>query len=136
MKDANSTEFDKRTKFPVISLLEEQRSVKAKGATMRLGAYECVLGKGTNARQAYGKSKVSERHRHRYEFNNKYRAVLEKNGVVFSGIYPKKDLVEIIELKGHPWFMACQSHPEFKSKPDKAHPIFRDFIRASIKARG
>lgn len=136
MKDANSTEFDKRTKFPVISLLEEQRSVKVKGATMRLGAYECVLGKGTNARQAYGKSKVSERHRHRYEFNNKYRAVLEKNGVVFSGIYPKKDLVEIIELKGHPWFMACQSHPEFKSKPDKAHPIFRDFIRASIKARG
>lgn len=133
MKDANSTEFDKKTKYPVISLLEEQKHIKDMGATMRLGSYECALKKDTRARHAYKKARVMERHRHRYEFNNKYRAALEKNGMVFSGIYPRKDLVEIIELKGHPWFVACQFHPEFKSKPDKAHPLFSDFIRASLK---
>lgn len=133
MTGANSTEFDKRTKFPVISLLEEQKGVKNKGATMRLGAYECILKKGTKAHQAYRKSKVSERHRHRYEFNNKYRALLEKNGIILSGIYPKKNLVEMVELKDHPWFVACQAHPEFKSKPDKAHPLFRDFISSALE---
>ncbi len=133
MKSANSTEFDKRTRFPVISLLEEQKHVKVKGATMRLGAYECALKKSTKAYQAYKKNKIYERHRHRYEFNNKYRATFEQKGIVFSGIYPKKDLVEIVELKDHPWFMACQFHPEFKSKPDKAHPLFREFIKAALK---
>jgi CTP synthase len=133
MKDANSTEFNKKTKHPVISLLEEQKHVKDMGATMRLGDYECALKKGTKAHSAYKNTKIHERHRHRYEFNNKYRAALEKKGMVFSGMYAKEDLVEIVELKDHPWFVACQFHPEFKSKPDKAHPLFSAFIKASIK---
>ncbi len=135
MKGANSTEFDKKTKYPIISLLEEQKHIKDMGATMRLGKYECAIKKGTKAHQAYKKTRVCERHRHRYEFNNKYRDALEKKGVVFSGIYQKKDLVEIIELKDHPWFVACQFHPEFKSKPDKAHPLFIDFIKAALKKK-
>ncbi|MGD9014804.1 MAG: CTP synthase [Candidatus Omnitrophota bacterium] len=129
---ANSTEFNKTTKHPVISLLEEQKEVKVKGATMRLGIYECKLKKGTKAFSAYKKEKIFERHRHRYEFNNGYREAMEKKGMVFSGINPKQNLVEIIELKNHPWFVVCQFHPEFKSKPDKAHPLFRDFIKNSI----
>jgi CTP synthase len=133
MKGANSTEFSRKTKYPVISLLEEQRNVKIKGATMRLGAYDCALKKGTKTREAYKNDKISERHRHRYEFNNKYRGIMEKCGMIFSGVYPKNNLVEIIELKNHPWFVACQFHPEFKSKPDKAHPLFRDFIKAALK---
>lgn len=133
MKGANSTEFDRRTKFPVISLLEEQKHVKAKGATMRLGVYECVLKKGTKAHSIYRKNKIYERHRHRYEFNNKYKDILEKKGIIFSGIYPKKDLVEIIELKTHPFFVAVQFHPEFKSKPDRPHPLFREFIKAALE---
>ncbi len=99
---------------------------------MRLGAYECILKKGTKTHKVYKKEKVHERHRHRYEFNNRYRKIMEKKGMIFSGFYKKKNLVEIIELKNHPWFVACQFHPEFKSKPDKAHPLFREFIRASI----
>ena len=129
---ANSTEFNKKTNYPVISLLEEQKKIKDMGATMRLGAYECKLKKGTKAYNAYKKEKISERHRHRYEFNNKYKENMEKKGMVFSGFYPKGNLVEIIELKNHSWFLACQFHPEFKSKPEKAHPLFRDFIAASI----
>ncbi len=132
LKTANSTEFNKNTKFPVISLLEEQRKVKIKGATMRLGAYECNIKRGTCAYEAYKKDLIFERHRHRYEFNNEYREIMEKNGMIFSGVNPKGKLVEIIELKGHPWFVACQFHPEFKSKPNKAHPLFRDFIKASL----
>jgi CTP synthase len=135
MKNANSTEFDKRTRFPVISLLEEQKSVKLKGASMRLGAYECLLKKGSKAHQAYKKAKVFERHRHRYEFNNKYRSALETSGIIFSGLYSKKDLVEIIEVKDHPWFVACQFHPEFKSKPDRAHPLFKEFVGAALKTK-
>lgn len=135
LKQANSTEFDKDTKYPVIALLEEQRKVKIKGASMRLGAYECRLKKGTLAQRAYKKDKIYERHRHRYEFNNEFRKVFEKRGVIFSGIYPKGNLVEIIELRDHPWFVACQFHPEFKSKPDKAHPLFEDFIKASLRIR-
>ncbi|MCQ9208275.1 MAG: CTP synthase [Omnitrophica bacterium] len=133
LKRANSTEFDKNTKYPVISLLEEQKKVKEKGATMRLGAYRCKLKKASLAYSAYKKEEIFERHRHRYEFVNDYRAVMEKKGMLFSGINPAKSLVEIIELKGHPWFVACQFHPEFKSKPDKVHPLFREFIRASIE---
>lgn len=134
LKGANSTEFVKNTKYPVISLLEEQKKVKVKGATMRLGAYLCRLKKPSLAHLAYMKEKIYERHRHRYEFNNNYREIMEKKGMVFSGIYPRKNLVEIIELKEHPWFVACQFHPEFKSKPDRAHPLFREFIRVSNNA--
>ncbi len=128
---ANSTEFNSKAKEPVISLLEEQKKVAAKGATMRLGAYECQVKKDTKAYKAYKKEKVFERHRHRYEFTNKYRELMEKKGLIFSGFYKKANLVEIIELKGHPWFVAVQFHPEFKSKPDKAHPLFREFIKAA-----
>lgn len=135
MKKANSTEFDKRTRFPVISLLEEQKHVKDMGASMRLGAYDCALKKGTRAQHAYKKNRISERHRHRYEFNNQYKAAFEKKGLIFSGIHTKKDLVEIVEIKNHPWFVACQSHPEFKSKPDRAHPLFRDFVKAALKVK-
>jgi len=133
MKGANSTEFDRHTRFPVISLLEEQKHVKAKGATMRLGIYECVLKKGTKAHSIYRKNKIYERHRHRYEFNNKYMDIMEKKGIIFSGIYPKKDLVEIIELETHPFFVAVQFHPEFKSKPNRPHPLFREFIKAALE---
>ncbi len=133
LKKANSTEFYNKTPYPVISLLEEQRGVKAKGATMRLGKYSCRLKKDTNSMKVYGKKVISERHRHRYEFNNKYRNILEKNGLIVAGTYPAGDLIEIIELKKHPWYLACQFHPEFKSKPDAAHPLFKSFIRAALK---
>lgn len=132
LKRANSTEFIKYAREPIISLLEEQRKVKEMGATMRLGEYPCRILKGTNGYQAYRSPLVYERHRHRYEFNNRYRKLFIKNGMIFSGIYPKKNLVEILELKGHPWFVGVQFHPEFQSKPDKAHPLFREFIKASM----
>jgi len=127
-----STEFDKETKDPVISLLDEQKDVKAMGATMRLGAYPCHVHKETLTYQAYRKEVVSERHRHRYEFNNQYREPFEKHGMIFSGIYYPKGLVEIIELTNHPWFVACQFHPEFQSKPERAHPLFKNFIKAAL----
>jgi CTP synthase len=132
LKNANSTEFNKGTKYPVISLLEEQKKIQEKGATMRLGAYECRIKKGTKAYEAYKKERISERHRHRYEFNNSYREIMQKKGMEFCGIYPKKDLIEIIELKNHPWFVACQFHPEFQSKPQTPHPLFRNFIKAAV----
>ncbi len=131
LKGANSTEF-KKTKNPVISLLEEQASISDLGGTMRLGAYPCKIKRNTLAFNVYGKNLIQERHRHRYEFNNKYRKIFEQKGMVFSGIYPKKNLVEIIELKGHPYFIAVQFHPEFTSKPDKAHPLFKEFIKAAL----
>lgn len=133
LKEANSTEFKPKTKYPVISLLEEQRNLKDLGGTMRLGAYPCRIKKNTLAFQVYGRSFIQERHRHRYEFNNKYRKMLEKKGMIFSGIYPKGNLVEIVEMKNHPYFIAVQFHPEFKSKPDKAHPLFREFIKSALK---
>jgi CTP synthase len=133
---ANSTEFKPKAKYPLISLLEEQRKVKNLGGTMRLGAYPCKIKRNSLALRIYGKQLISERHRHRYEFNNKYRKLLSKRGLVFSGIYPKENLVEIIELKGHPYFIAVQFHPEFKSKPDKAHPLFRDFIKSALERQG
>lgn len=135
LKGANSTEFDNKTRYPVVSLLKEQRRVKDMGGTMRLGAYPCIVKKGTKVFSAYRKEKIWERHRHRYEFNNKYRDIMAQNGLVFSGVSPDGKLVEMIELSGHPWFIACQFHPEFKSKPDKAHPLFREFIRASLKCK-
>ena len=132
LKGANSTEFKAKAKYPVISLLEEQKKIKDLGGTMRLGSYPCKIKKGTLAAKAYGRTNIEERHRHRYEFNNKYKKLLEKKGMVFSGIYSKKNLVEIVELKNHPYFIGVQFHPEFKSKPDSPHPLFREFIRAAL----
>jgi len=132
LKKAHSTEFEKNTKNPVISLLEEQRNIKDLGATMRLGSCPCKIIKKSKSFMAYKKDNISERHRHRYEFNNKYKSQMIKKGLVFSGINVQQKLVEIIELKDHPWFVACQFHPEFKSKPDKCHPLFRDFVKAAL----
>jgi len=130
----NSTEFDKDTPYPVIDLLPNQREVKDKGGTMRLGLYPCQLVPGTHAADAYNTPLVYERHRHRFEFNNKYREVLSKAGLVASGISPDGKLVEIVELAGHPWMVGTQFHPEFTSRPNRAHPLFRDFIGAAKKA--
>jgi len=134
LASANSTEF-KQTKYPVISLLEEQKKFKDLGGTMRLGAYPCKIRKNSLAFKVYEKGLIHERHRHRYEFNNQYKNLFEKKGISFSGIYPQKELVEIIELKNHPYFIAVQFHPEFKSKPDKAHPLFREFIKAALSSK-
>jgi len=133
LKEAHSTEFDKNTPYPVIDLMPEQKEVDAKGGTMRLGAYRCVLKEGTKAKEIYKKSEIYERHRHRYEFNPEYRPILEKKGLVVSGVYEERNLAEIIELPNHRWFIACQFHPEFKSKPLNPHPLFVDFVKASIK---
>ena len=130
---ANSTEFDKKTRYPVIDLMESQRAIKIKGGTMRLGAYDCDLQVGTKTFAAYRRKKISERHRHRYEVNNRYRKKLEDNGLVFSGVNKDLGVVEAIEIKDHPWFVAGQFHPELKSRVNRAHPLFREFIRASIK---
>lgn len=133
IKNANSTEFARYTKEPIVSLLEEQRKVKNMGGSMRLGAYPCKVLRGTKTFLAYGRKPVIyERHRHRFEFNNRYRKAFIKKGMVFSGVYSKKNLVEILELKDHPWFIGVQFHPEFQSKPDRAHPLFREFIKASM----
>ncbi|UJS16311.1 MAG: CTP synthase [Candidatus Jettenia sp.] len=132
LSGANSTEFDINTVHPVISLLEEQRKVSSKGGTMRLGAQPCVLQVNTKAFQAYGRRDISERHRHRYEFNNTYKEIFLSKGMIFSGHSPNEQLVEIIELKDHPWFVCVQFHPEFKSKPTSPHPLFKEFIRAAI----
>ncbi len=132
LKTANSTEFDKNTKDPVISLLAEQHQVTNMGATMRLGAYPCKLVKESKSFAAYKKEDISERHRHRYEFNNEYREVLSAKGLVIAGMNVERDLVEVVEVKGHRWFVGCQFHPEFQSKPDKPHPLFRDFVAAAL----
>jgi CTP synthase len=134
MKTAHSSEF-KRTRYNVIHIMPEQLKVTNKGGTMRLGAYPCVVQKGTKAWEAYKKRKVSERHRHRYEVNNKFRDVLQEHGMVFSGISPDGNLVEMIEIKNHPWFVGCQFHPELKSRATDAHPLFREFIAAAVKYR-
>lgn len=133
LKDANSSEFNPKTKYPVIDLLPEQKKINEKGGTMRLGLYPCKLKKGSLAYKAYKREIVYERHRHRYELNNKYREELKKAGLLVTGIFEQKNLAEIIEIKDHPWFVAVQFHPEFKSRPDRPHPLFKDFISASIK---
>jgi CTP synthase len=133
LSGANSSEFDPNTPHPVIDLMPAQRTVDHKGGTMRLGAYPCEIRPGTLAYQAYQTSTTSERHRHRYELNNQYRDHLSRAGLVISGIYPKEQLAEIIELSGHPWFLATQFHPEFRSRPRMPHPIFREFIRAALR---
>jgi CTP synthase len=132
---ANSLEFDEKTSHPVVTLMEGQKDVTDKGGTMRLGAYACHLKEGTKARELYGLERISERHRHRFEFNNAYRAQYEAAGMVFSGVNDELGLVEMIELNNHPHFVGCQFHPEFKSKPFQPHPLFAGFISAAIRAR-
>ncbi len=138
LSDATSREFVKPklgVRNFVIDIMDEQKGVKDKGGTMRLGSYLCHLKKGTTAQKVYNANSVQERHRHRFEFNNKYRGLFEKEGMVFSGLYKEKDLVEIIELKDHPWFIAVQFHPEFKSQPLSPHPLFKSFVEASIRSK-
>ena len=131
---ANSTEVNLFTRYHVIDLLPEQKDVSDKGGTMRLGVYPCQLAPGTLARDAYGESIVFERHRHRFEFNNDFREALTAAGLRLSGLSPDGRLVEIAELAGHPWMLGTQFHPEFKSRPNRPHPLFRDFVGA-VKAR-
>jgi CTP synthase len=135
LKGANSTEFEATPAHPVIDFLPEQRNVTDKGATMRLGAYPCVLKPGTLAAAAYGATEISERHRHRYEVNNTYREAIESNGLVIAGLSPDQRLVEMIELRDHPYYVGCQFHPEFKSRPKVPAPLFKSFIAAALRAR-
>ncbi|MGH2389660.1 MAG: glutamine amidotransferase-related protein, partial [Chloroflexota bacterium] len=129
----NSTEFNSFTKYPVIDLMPDQRDVEDKGGTMRLGVWPCRLTPNTLAGRAYDQPVIYERHRHRFEFNNEFRELLAGAGVVFSGLSPDGKLVEIIELTGHPFYLGTQFHPEFKSRPDRPHPLFREFIAACLE---
>ena len=133
LKGANSTEFEAAPAHPVINMMEEQKKITDKGATMRLGSYDCALTPGTHAARAYRVATVRERHRHRYEVNNAYVGQLQRAGMMVSGLNPRRNLVEIVELKNHPWFLAVQFHPEFQSKPNRAHPLFAAFIAAALK---
>ena len=135
MADADSTEFNGETKHPVIALMDSQQGVVDKGGTMRLGAYPCKLLPGTRTMECYGKEEISERHRHRFEFNNEYREQLSEKGMVIAGTLPDDSLVEIIELRDHPWFVACQFHPEFKSRPTNPHPLFHGFVKAALEKK-
>ncbi|WP_326906723.1 CTP synthase [Sedimentibacter sp. MB31-C6] len=132
--DANSSEFNEQSEHPVIDLMNDQKDLQNKGGTMRLGRYPCKLIDGTKAKEAYdGADLISERHRHRYEFNNEFRQVFEDNGLIISGVSPDNKLVEIVELKDHPWFVGAQFHPEFKSRPTRSHPLFKHLIKAAIE---
>ena len=133
MTDAHSSEFNPETKHPVIDLMESQQGIVQKGGTMRLGAYPCKVTPGTHTEEAYGKLEISERHRHRYEFNNEYRQALTERGLVIAGTLPDDSLVEIVEVKDHPWFVAAQFHPELKSRPNNPHPLFSKFVKASLE---
>jgi len=135
LKNAHSTEFNGATPYPVIDLMPEQKDIDEKGGTMRLGVYPCKLEEGTKAYEAYKDELIYERHRHRYEFNNEYRELLTSKGLVLSGLSPDDRLVEIIEVKDHPYFVASQFHPEFKSRPLRPHPLFRDFIAAALSMK-
>ena len=132
---ANSAEFDEASPHPVIHLMSDQQSVSNKGGTMRLGSYVCTLGEGTLAQKMYGVSEVRERHRHRYEFNNAYREQLLAKGFVLSGLSPERRLVEIVELRDHPWFLATQFHPEYNSRPHRPHPLFSGFVGAGLRRK-
>ena len=136
LSGANSSEFDEQATDPVIALMEEQKDVVTKGGTMRLGAYACKLKKGSLAHAAYGTQRIDERHRHRYEFNNQYLKQFEDAGLVATGINPDNNLVEIMELRGHPWFLGTQFHPELKSTVQEPHPLFIDFVEAAIQHEG
>jgi CTP synthase len=135
IKDANSTEFDSKSSNPVIDLMESQKAIKVKGGTMRLGSYDCDIAPKSKASKIYKKKTISERHRHRWEVNNRFVKKMESNGLVFSGMNKDLGVVEIIELADHPWFIGCQFHPELKSRVDKAHPLFREFVKASLKEK-
>jgi CTP synthase len=135
LDDANTTEIERNCRHPVVCLLDEQYDITHLGGTMRLGSYPCVLKEGSHSHRAYGSLLVHERHRHRYEFNNQYRAQFEEHGMDFVGTSPDGNLAEVVELPGHPWYVAVQCHPEFKSKPTQAHPLFRGFIKASLERR-
>ena len=135
LKGANSSEFDADTPYPVIDLLPEQKQVTEKGASMRLGAYPCLLEKDSFACAAYGEAQISERHRHRYEFNNEFKKVMVEKGLRITGISPDGRLAEMVEIDGDPWFLGCQFHPEFKSRPTKPHPLFTHFIRAALSGK-
>jgi CTP synthase len=135
LEDANTTEIDGDCRHPVVCMLDDQYDITRLGGTMRLGAYPCLLAEGSRAHKAYGSTLIQERHRHRYEFNNQYRAQFAEHGMAFSGTSPDGQLVEVIELPSHPWFVAVQCHPEFKSKPTRAHPLFEGFVRASLSGR-
>lgn len=132
LKDAHSQEFSPQAQNQIIHLMDSQKEVVSKGGTMRLGSYPCHVKSGTKSYAAYGSSEIAERHRHRFEFNNDYRDAFTKAGIVFSGVSPDKTLVEIMEIPDHPWFVACQFHPELKSRPMNAHPLFREFVKASL----
>jgi CTP synthase len=136
LKGANSQEFDPNSPHQVIHLMESQRNITDMGATMRLGSYPCALDADSNAARAYGAREVHERHRHRYEVNNRYREQLEAQGLRCTGTSPDKSLVEIIEIKDHPWYLGCQFHPEFRSKPFKPHPLFQGFVAAALEHGG
>ena len=129
---ANSTEMDANTTAPVIAMMEEQKKIENKGGTMRLGAYTCKITDDTLTHEVYGRSQISERHRHRYEFNNAYADEFKKAGMMPTGINPQSKLVEIVELKDHPWFIGVQYHPEYKSTVAKPHPLFVHFVKAAI----
>ena len=131
--DAHSIELDPNTNHPVIALMPDQNGVEDIGGTFRLGSYPCVLDKSSKAYEVYGEETIHERHRHRYEVNNDYRGVLTVNGMMLSGLSPDNRIVEMIELKHHPYFLATQAHPEFKSRPNRPHPLFKGFIGAAIK---
>ncbi|MDH7500901.1 MAG: CTP synthase, partial [candidate division NC10 bacterium] len=133
LSSANSTEFAPDTPHPVIDLMPDQQMITHLGGTMRLGSYPCLLRNPSRALEAYGRPEIHERHRHRYEVNNQYREVLERHGMVLSGFSPDGRLVEMVEIQDHPWFVSGQFHPEFKSSPRNAHPLFREFIKASLK---
>ena len=133
LKEANSTEVAPETAQPVVWAMEDQKNIEKMGGSMRLGEYDCKFTPGTAAQKVYDADTVRERHRHRYEFNNEYRQQLTDKGLVISGLNPERDLVEIVELKDHPWFVACQFHPEFGSRPYRAHPLFRGFVEAALK---
>lgn len=136
LKGAHSKELNPKTDFPVIDLMQEQYEISDLGGTMRLGKYPCVLKEGTKAFDAYHTIEISERHRHRYEFNNAFRETLESKGLILAGKSPNGSLVEIVELGDHPWFVGVQFHPEFKSRPERPHPLFRDFVAASLQNQG
>ena len=135
LKDAHSYEFYRELKHPVIHLMADQEGVSELGGTMRLGAYPCVLKPDSKSYQAYGQGEISERHRHRYEVNNAYRDMLVENGLSMAGLSPDQRLVEITEVPEHRWFVCVQFHPELKSRPNRPHPLFREFVRATVKYR-
>jgi CTP synthase len=135
LKDAASTEVNEDTAHPVVHLMPDQRGITDKGATMRLGAYPCNLAEGTRARDIYGTAAISERHRHRWEVNNNYRDALEKGGLILSGLSPDEKLVEMVEIADHPFYVACQFHPEFKSRPLEPHPLFARFVGAALSLK-